>query len=379
MKKVSNVVMLFVMTLSLINPLVVNAEEITSKETENINDTNKKDDKLALAATDIVNIPDPELEKCIRNTYPPITGDLTVGKLESIKSMSCVGVTMNDLSGIEYLKNLEGLVFTDVKVEDIEPIGSLTQLKYLTIQEGGITDISSLSNLVNLENIDLIGNQITDFSPLSKLSKLSGTNFDDQSPTIDLGTFTDLNDIPSSFPIIGIDGTNYDINLDFGNLVEGENIITTNYSFDSDLYTGDLTTKLTYHSIPKIDGVDDIKIELGTDFDSMAGVSASDIEDGDLTSSIKIISNNLDTAKVGKYKITYSVTDSDGNNAEKSRNVEVYDNSSIKPSKPNDNSLTPDMSSDDKSKLSLAETGSNIQILSIGLVLSLILTKKFVF
>lgn len=379
MKKVNNIIILFVLVLSLINPLVISAEEITYNETENVNDPNKKDDELASAATDIVNIPDPELEKCIRNTYPPITGDLTVGKLESIKTLSCVGVTINDLSGIEYLKNLELLNFISVELNDIELIGSLTNLKSVGIQEASLTDISPLSNLANLESLDLFGNQITDFSPLSKLSKLSSTNFDDQTPNIDLGTFTDINDFPASFPIVGIDGTKYNVELDTSSIVEGENIITTNYSFDSYLYTGNLTTKLTYHSIPKIDGADDIKIEVGTDFDPMQGVSASDIEDGDLTSSIKIISNDLDTSKVGTYKIMYSVTDSDGNKAEKSRNVKVYDDSSIKPSKPDDNSLTPDISSDDKSKLSLVETGSNIQILSIVLILSLILTKKFVY
>lgn len=381
MKRVSNVIMLFVLALSVINPLVINAEEITLKETENINDTNKKDNELTLGATDIVNIPDPELESCIRNTYPPVTGDLTVGKLEAITTMACDMGNIKDLSGIENLKNLEVLALFKGQISDVEPLASLSKLKVLWIMENSVTDISPLANLTNLENLDLHGNQITDFSPLSKLNNLTIKFLNDQTPSIDLGTFNDINDIPSSFPIVGMDGTKYDIKLDLGNLVEGENIITTYYSFDSNLYTGILTTKLIYHSVPKINGVDDIKIELGTAFDPMEGVSASDIEDGDLTTSIKIIYNDLDTTKAGTYTITYSVTDSDMNTTEISRTITVVDNTVVPPKPEIDTNepTKPEIDTNepkDKPDKKLMKTGSNLNIASLLILSTLILVKK---
>ena len=52
--------------------------------------------------------------------------------------------------------------------------------------------------------------------------------------------------------------------------------------------------------------------------------SASDAEDGDLTSSIEI-SGEINFNKTGKYELTYNVTDSDGNTVTKTRTVAVVD------------------------------------------------------
>jgi hypothetical protein len=54
-----------------------------------------------------------------------------------------------------------------------------------------------------------------------------------------------------------------------------------------------------------------------------AGATATDKEDGDLTSKI-IVSSNVDTAAIGTYYVRYNVTDSDGNKAkEVQREVKV--------------------------------------------------------
>jgi len=52
------------------------------------------------------------------------------------------------------------------------------------------------------------------------------------------------------------------------------------------------------------------------------GATATDNVDGDLTSSISV-SGNVDTATIGNYTLTYSVSDSSGNSASATRNVEV--------------------------------------------------------
>jgi hypothetical protein len=54
------------------------------------------------------------------------------------------------------------------------------------------------------------------------------------------------------------------------------------------------------------------------------GATASDTEDGDVTSTIVIAGDTVDTNTAGTYAVTYTVIDSDGNTAVATRSVEVY-------------------------------------------------------
>ncbi|WP_052952034.1 DUF5011 domain-containing protein [Paraclostridium benzoelyticum] len=67
----------------------------------------------------------------------------------------------------------------------------------------------------------------------------------------------------------------------------------------------------TPNHAPVIHG-EDKTIEVGDKFNPMYGVSATDKEDGNITKDIKVIKNTVDTSKAGKYKVVYSVTDSNG-------------------------------------------------------------------
>ncbi|MGL5766618.1 MAG: glycosyl hydrolase family 18 protein [Sarcina sp.] len=78
------------------------------------------------------------------------------------------------------------------------------------------------------------------------------------------------------------------------------------------------------NSKPVITGADNVKIEKGSEFDKAAGVKASDKEDGDLTSKI-VITGNVDTSKVGDYKVTYTVADKEGLEASVERTVTVVE------------------------------------------------------
>ena len=68
---------------------------------------------------------------------------------------------------------------------------------------------------------------------------------------------------------------------------------------------------------------EDLELKVGDKFDALNGVTASDKEDGDLTSSIKVVENTVNTKKAGKYKVTYKVTDSDNNETTLTINVTV--------------------------------------------------------
>ncbi|HEF1906360.1 MULTISPECIES: immunoglobulin-like domain-containing protein [Bacillus] len=66
-------------------------------------------------------------------------------------------------------------------------------------------------------------------------------------------------------------------------------------------------------------------LSVGEEFDPMAGVSASDKEDGNLTNKIKY-KGNVDTSKPGKYIVEYWVVDSKGVNATATQSVIVKEN-----------------------------------------------------
>ncbi|WEV52875.1 immunoglobulin-like domain-containing protein [Bifidobacterium sp. ESL0704] len=73
---------------------------------------------------------------------------------------------------------------------------------------------------------------------------------------------------------------------------------------------------------PVISGARDTTVAFGTIFNAKAGVSASDAEDGDLTSRIQV-SGTVDTSHAGVYTLTYTVTDSAGATATATRKVTV--------------------------------------------------------
>ncbi len=127
----------------------------------------------------------------------------------------------------------------------------------------------------------------------------------------------------------------------------------------------------TSNEKPVIEGVNDITIKIGDYINIMEGISATDKEDGDLTSKIMVVYNDLDRLKEGNYTITYSVTDSDLNTTEVSRSIKVIDQNITIPTKPEEPS--------DKNDKELIKTGLGpISLFNFILIAfsSLILIKK---
>lgn len=81
---------------------------------------------------------------------------------------------------------------------------------------------------------------------------------------------------------------------------------------------------------------EDKTLTVGDSFDVMAGVTALDKEDGDLTDKIEVINNTVDTSKAGTYTVTYKVTDSNGASVTKTITITVKDknNTASKADKP---------------------------------------------
>lgn len=94
---------------------------------------------------------------------------------------------------------------------------------------------------------------------------------------------------------------------------------------DGDKTEGDKNT--TKNNKPVINATDK-KIILGETFNNkkaLEGITAYDIEDGDITSKIKVIENTVNSQKTGKYKVTYEVSDSQGNKVTRTITVTVQD------------------------------------------------------
>ncbi|MFA1561905.1 M66 family metalloprotease [Aliivibrio fischeri] len=84
-----------------------------------------------------------------------------------------------------------------------------------------------------------------------------------------------------------------------------------------------VTRQIDVHSEkPVFAGVNDLTIDAGTAFDPMSGVSASDAEDGDISSKIQV-SGNVDINTAGIYTLTYRVIDSASQTVTATRNITV--------------------------------------------------------
>ena len=66
-----------------------------------------------------------------------------------------------------------------------------------------------------------------------------------------------------------------------------------------------------HNDVPIISGADSLILPIDTPFHPMAGITANDAEDGDLTSAIRV-SGSVDTSTAGLYSLLYSVTDQYG-------------------------------------------------------------------
>ncbi|UQA54045.1 immunoglobulin-like domain-containing protein [Vibrio sp. ED002] len=89
-------------------------------------------------------------------------------------------------------------------------------------------------------------------------------------------------------------------------------------------------TVVVYNLVPEFEGVTDTTIQLGDAFDPMAGVKATDAEDGDLTDQVRV-EGSVDVNVLGVYDLVYRVTDSANQTTTAQRTVIVSDGSSYPP------------------------------------------------
>ena len=112
---------------------------------------------------------------------------------------------------------------------------------------------------------------------------------------------------------------------------EGDYLLTYSVT-DNDDNTTTATRKVTVlsNSKPVINGISDKEININDVFDPISGVTATDQEDGNITDRIKV-TGGVDNKTAGKYKLTYSVTDTHGNTTTMYRYITVNPGSTEQP------------------------------------------------
>ncbi|MDH2335951.1 NPCBM/NEW2 domain-containing protein [Clostridium perfringens] len=79
--------------------------------------------------------------------------------------------------------------------------------------------------------------------------------------------------------------------------------------------------KLSTNNVKPTITTEDAVINVKDKFDILDGVTAKDVEDGDLTSSIKVKSSDFEANRGGLYTVVYEVADKDGNIVTKERKI----------------------------------------------------------
>src|SRR5262245_15360956 len=148
----------------------------------------------AQAQTDVVSIPDPELQIVIRQALNKPTGDITVADMESLTSLDASVQTRGDerpaiasLEGLAVARNLRTLNFastiwwmgspdpTVLATTNLTVLSALSNLETLDLSFYALTNESLpavLSGLTNLQSLTLMFTRLADTSFLTGLTRL---------------------------------------------------------------------------------------------------------------------------------------------------------------------------------------------------------------
>ena len=125
------------------------------------------------------------------NLNAPITKEDLI-QIKTLEILKEKGKEIKDLTGLEYMTNLENLTLEGVGLKNIEFISNLKQLKDVNVSHNKIEEITPLSSLENLQWLNLADNHIKDVSVLGSMLdllslKLAGNEIRDVRPLIQLG------------------------------------------------------------------------------------------------------------------------------------------------------------------------------------------------
>ncbi len=311
----------------------------------------------------------------------PVTNLDALENFTSMLSLYAANCNITDISGIRNLTEIGYIVLNNNQITDISPIGEIEDMAIVLLSNNKISDVSAFENKL-ISTLDLRSNQITDISPLANVAEYSpeegeaaykginglylGNNqITDLTPlsswnaigAIDISNnqITDLTplsnnknlevleasnqeiqwnggvigseaELPNS--VIDLDGTNMPLNIPFE---KGEISGTTNWDNDNPDFHFSGTYNYQYinkGAKPEIKGTKDVILtwnSSASSYNFLAGVTAIDKEDGDITGNLTFDDSQIVYDTSGNYQGMYTVTDSDGNTTTEEINVYVDD------------------------------------------------------
>ena len=104
--------------------------------------------------------------------HNPISDIGPMSGMTNLRGFNLWGCQIEDLSPLQHLPNLEGGILGANRISNLEPLSGLTDITFLNMDHNRISDVKPLSTLHNLVRLELNGNQIADYSPLASLTNL---------------------------------------------------------------------------------------------------------------------------------------------------------------------------------------------------------------
>lgn len=191
------------------------------------------------------------------------------------------------------------------------------QLEDFTITENNKT--FTIPNINEMKSID----QLDDIDKSNALSSEIVSSYqcsiDNYEVTFSSDTFEE-----SQFPVeIKLSSNRIKAIIKINILVDESLLTPEKQEEDEELPKSDEGNKDETQNTAPVITASDKTIKVGEVFNPLAGVTATDAEDGDITAKIEVVENMVDINSIGKYSVTFEVVDSAGLKSSKSINVKV--------------------------------------------------------
>ena len=131
------------------------------------------------AASQEIDIPDPNLREVIRETLELPGQPITVMVMQELRALGGKDKQIRDITGLEHALNLERLILPDNHITDLRPLARLPRLQHLNLGRNGLKDISPLAMIKSLTELHLHNNHISDIRPLAHLTGLTALVLED--------------------------------------------------------------------------------------------------------------------------------------------------------------------------------------------------------
>ncbi|GAL84760.1 leucine-rich repeat-containing protein [Sporocytophaga myxococcoides] len=122
-------------------------------------------------------IPDPAFRDYLDKNYPYLLNNqkqLIIASANSFAgTISCMGMGIRDLSGLEYFTNLLQINCSKNTLEKLPSLNALKGLTHLWAEECGLTELPEISHLKNLQVFDVKSNNLSVLPNLSGLTSLT--------------------------------------------------------------------------------------------------------------------------------------------------------------------------------------------------------------